>query len=145
MWKNIRKKRRGKNSIITTLGNSFWQLLQKLMLRVQKLTFLSSDFFAESQNWHTMNTWRDFWGCSKKLARSNNCISSESYMQLANHHLSNFAKNDATATKTNFFEFWFFCWIKNLSYFYHLKGFEVIPKDEFVVTFWKSLSFLFLP
>ena len=41
-----------KSSIFTTLKNSFWQLLQKLTLWPQKSTFLSSDFFAESQICH---------------------------------------------------------------------------------------------
>ena len=42
-----------------------WQFLQKLTLPPQKSTFLNSDFFAELKNWHTLNTWKDFWGCSK--------------------------------------------------------------------------------
>ena len=45
--------------IFTTFWNSFWQLLQKMMLRAQKLTFLSFDFFAESRICHTSITWKD--------------------------------------------------------------------------------------
>ena len=72
-------------------------------------------------------------------------MSSENHTPLANHHLTNYAKIVATATKINFFEFWFFCWVTNLSYYYHLKGFEVIQKNRLVVPLRKSLSFLFLP
>ena len=48
--------------------------------------------------------------------------------------LTTITKSDATGTKINFFEFWFFCWVGNSTYYEHLKRYEAIQKNELVVT-----------
>ena len=48
--------------------------------------------------------------------------------------LTALTKNDATGAKINFFEFWFFCWVGNLTYYEHLKRFVAIQKNELAVT-----------
>ena len=48
--------------------------------------------------------------------------------------LTTITKNDARGAKIDFLEFWFFCWVGNLTYYEHLKRFVAIQKNELAVT-----------
>ena len=72
--KNIRQKRGEKNSIFTTFWNSFWQLLQKMMLRAQKITFLSW-FFLLSRKFDILWLPKKTWGHFLKYERAVTVVS----------------------------------------------------------------------
>ena len=45
-------------------------------------------------------------------------------------------KIDATGTIINFFEFWFFCWVRNLQFYNHLKNYWASQKTELMGRVW---------
>ena len=138
-------KKRGKKLNIYNILKFILTTITKSDATGTKINFFEFWFFCWVGNSTYYEHLKRYEAIQKKWARSNNCKSCKNFIQWANRHLTNITKNDAVGTKINFFEFWFFCSVRNLSFYYHLEGFQVVPKNRLVAAFWKLLSFLFLP
>ena len=108
-----------------------------------KINIFESDFFAASENWHTITILK-FFILLQKLSSQFYC-KIKSKLNLAIAPLTNFTKIHATGVKIDFFKIWFFCWVANLINYHGLKNHEAALKNELIRAFWKLLSFFILP
>ena len=108
------KTRREKTSYLQTSRNSFDNFYKSWCHRCKNNRFWVLIFLLSRKINILWTPKKDFEAPKKKWAHNNSWMLCENFLQLASHNLTNFAKIEAVATKINFFELWFFFWIKNL-------------------------------